>query len=92
MNPLYQQLMGGTPQQAPAQQPGFSGMQFQNPVQKMQYIIQAMRDPVAFVRNAIPDLPPDISNDPNRILQYLQRTRGITNEQIQRIAGQIPRL
>lgn len=89
MNPLYQSLMGcGMPMQ---QQTGFSGMRFQNPLQKMQYIMQAMQNPVAFVRQAIPDIPQEISNNPNQILQYLQQTRGISNEQIQQIAGQIPR-
>ena len=89
MNPLYQQLMnpsGMTPNT------GYSGgMQFQNPIQKMQYIMHAMTNPAAFVRQAIPDLPSDISNDPNRILQYLQQTRGITNAQIRQAASMIPR-
>lgn len=90
MNPLYQQMMG---QMAPQmQQVGshFSGARFQNPVQKMQYIMQAMTNPAAFVRQAIPDLPQEIANNPNQILQYLQQTRGITNEQIQQVAGSIP--
>ena len=83
MNPLFNMLMQ---QQGIPQQP-----HFQNPIQKMNYIMQAMRNPAAFVKQAIPDLPNEIANDPNRILQYLQQTRGITNEQIQQIAGQIPR-
>ena len=88
MNPLYQSLMGGG--MPMPQQPGFSGMKFQNPVQKMQYIMQAMQNPAAFVRQAIPDIPQEISNNPNQILQYLQQTRGISNEQIQQVANQIP--
>ena len=86
MNPLYNQLMGG---QKAQQVPQVSAPM--NPLQRMGQIMQAMRNPVQFVRNAIPDLPAEIANDPNRILQYLQQTRGITNEQIQQIAGQIPR-
>lgn len=93
MNPLFNMLMQ---QQSISQQsqqmPMMSGgPHFQNPIQKMNYIMQAMRNPAAFVKQAIPDLPNEIANDPNRILQYLQQTRGVTNEQIQQIAGQIPR-
>ena len=92
MNPLYQQLMGqNIPQQNPAQQSMSGGPQFANPIQKMNYILQAMRNPAQFVRQAIPDLPDNIANDPNQILQYLKQTRGITDQQIQMAAGQIPR-
>lgn len=90
-NPLFNMLMGqqGTVQRPTT--PQMSGMRFQNPVQKMQYILQAMQNPAAFVKQAIPDLPDSISNNPNQILQYLQETRGISNEQIQQIASQMPR-
>lgn len=92
MNPLYQQLMGQSiPQQNPAQQPMSGAPQFANPIQKMNYILQAMRNPAQFVRQAIPDLPDNIVNDPNQILQYLKQTRGVTDQQIQMAAGQIPR-
>jgi len=92
MNPLYNQLMGrNDPQQKPVQQPMNGGSQFTNPMQKINYILQAMRNPAQFVRNAIPDLPENIANDPNQILQYLKQTRGITDQQIQIAAGQIPR-
>lgn len=92
MNPLYQQLMGqSVPQQNSAQQPISGGPQFVNPIQKMNYILQAMRNPAQFVRQAIPDLPDNIANDPNQILQYLKQTRGVTDQQIQMAAGQIPR-
>jgi hypothetical protein len=81
VNPLYQQLTGGTMPQ-PVQAP-----MFQNPMQKMNYIMQAMTNPAAFVRSRFPDIPNNISNDPNQILAYLQRTRGISNQQIQQLAG-----
>lgn len=83
-NPLYSMLMGTQNLQAPV-------MRFQNPLMRMQYIMQAMQNPAAFVRQAIPDLPESIANDPNQILRYLQQTRGISNEQIQQIASQMPR-
>lgn len=92
MNPLYNQLMGqNAPQQKPVQQSMNGRSQFANPMQKMNYILQAMRNPAQFVRNAIPDLPENIANDPNQILQYLKQTRGITDQQIQMAAEQIPR-
>ena len=84
MNPLFNMLMGN----GPAQQGPLTMM---GPIQKANAIYQAMQNPAEFVRRMVPDLPPEISNDPNKILQYLQQTRGISNEQIQQIAGQIPR-
>lgn len=81
MNPLYQMLQGG-------QQPQMNAApQFQNPIQKMNYILEAMRNPAAFVRQQFPDIPANISNDPNQILRYLQQTRGISDQQIQQITN-----
>ena len=80
-----QRILGGS-----VNQPGFV-QPFSNPMQRMNAIMQAMQNPPAFVRQAIPDLPNEISNDPNRILQYLKQTRGVTDQQIQRIAGSMPR-
>lgn len=82
-----------TVQSSAPQNPSFpvnNGFQFQNPMQKAQAIMQAMRNPAAFVRQNIPDLPENIANDPNQILNFLQQTRGITNAQIQQIAQQNP--
>lgn len=91
MNPLYQQLMGiSNPQNSPVG--NFSGaIQFQNPMQKMAYIMQAMTNPAAFVKQKFPDIPDSIANDPNQILQFLKQTRGITDAQVQTVANQIPR-
>lgn len=79
-NPLYDMYMGGQ-SSAPV---------FSNPMQKMNYIMQAMQNPAAFVRNAFPDIPAQIQNNPNQILQYLQQTRNISNQQIQQLINQIP--
>lgn len=80
--------------QQPASQsssfPVNNGFQFQNPMQKAQAIMQAMRNPAEFVRQHIPDLPENIANNPDQILNYLQQTRGITQQQIQQIAQQNP--
>ena len=66
------------------------GPQFANPMQKMQYILQAMTNPAAFVKQKFPDIPDQIMNDPNQILRYLQQTRGITNEDLQRVSQMQP--
>lgn len=92
MNPLYQQMMGqNVSQQRLAQQPMSGGPQFMNPMQKMNYILQAMRNPAAFVKQAIPDLPDQIANDPNQVLNYIMQTRNITQEQVNQIARQVPK-
>lgn len=87
-NPLYQMVMGEQNNNY-----GQSPLPYQqmNPIQQANAIYQAMRNPAAFVKQAIPDLPPEIANDPNRILPYLQQTRGISNEQINNIASMIPK-
>ena len=77
-NPLYQQLMGG-------RMPQTSQMMPMNNANRMMLAMQAMQNPAAFVKNAFPDIPDEIQNDPNQILGYLQRTRGITNQDIQNL-------
>jgi len=79
VNPLYTQYMSN-----PASRPD----QPMNPIQKVSRVMQAMRNPAAFVRQSFPDIPAYMQNDPNQILQYLQQTRGITSEQIQDIINQ----
>ena len=83
MNPLYNMIMSGQMNQS-------TSPQFMNPIQKMQYIMKAMTNPAAFVRQAFPDIPTNIQNDPNQILQYLQQTRHISNQQIQDLLNQNP--
>ena len=62
----------------------FSGaIQFANPIQKMQYIMQAMTNPAAFMKQNFPDIPDEIANDPNRVFGYLQQTRNISDSQMQ---------
>lgn len=62
-----------------------------NPIQRFQYMAQALANPVAFVRQQFPDVPEELLTDPNRVLQYLQQTRGISNDQINQIVNQMPR-
>ena len=63
---------------------------FANPMQKVQFILNAMRNPAAFAKEQFPDIPDEISNDSNAILNYLQKTRGISRNQIQQINNQNP--
>lgn len=62
MNNWYQRIAGAS--------------SYQNPMQRAQIIANAMRDPVSFVKQQFPDIPENIINDPNAILNYLQQTRG----------------
>lgn len=82
-------------QQAPAPMQNapmnvYSGMTFQNPMQRMAYIMQAMRNPAAFVKQHIPDIPDEISNDPDAILSFLRQNKGLTDMDIQRVTGGYP--
>lgn len=56
-----------------------------NPIQRFQCVLQAMRNPAIFVKQTFPDIPDQIMNDPSQILSYLQRTRGISNDQLQKM-------
>lgn len=89
MNPLYNMLVGQAPTQS--YQQSYQQPTFQNPVQKANYIMQAMTNPAAFVRQAIPNLPPEISNNPNQILQWMQQNGMVTQQDIQNAANSIPR-
>ena len=90
MNPLYNMLIGQQAVQPQASSQAY-GQAFQNPLQKANYILQALKNPAAFVKQQFPDIPENISNDPNKILQYLQETRNISNDQISQIMNQFPR-
>lgn len=87
MNPLFNMVMGNQSGMQPVQPQQMPS----TPVSMANAIYQAMMNPPAFVRQAIPDLPPQIANDPNQILQYLQQTGRVTPQQIQQVANSIPR-
>lgn len=87
MNAWYQSING--PQQAPPQaQP--APFRMMNPMQRMNWLMQAMQNPAQTVLNAFPDIPQNIRFSPDQILRYLQETRGITNEQIRQMLGTAP--
>lgn len=84
MSNWYNRIAGQQPLPQPMQQ---TGMQFQNPIQKAQYILQTLTNPAAFVKQNFPDVPDSIINNPNQVLAYLQQTRGISNQQIQQLTN-----
>lgn len=55
--------------------------------QRVNQIMSTMQNPAAFVKQQFPDIPDNILNDPNQILQYLQQTRNISNDQLQHLMG-----
>jgi len=83
MNPLFQQLIGGM---MPQQMPGPSNMM--SPLQRINFIRQAMVNPALIIKQRFPDIPDQIMNDPGKILNYLQQTRDITDQDIQNITLQ----
>ena len=79
-----------TPAQ-PAQHPQISGVaQTMTPVQRAAFVMQAMTNPAAFVKQQFPDIPNEIINNPQEIFNYLQRTRGISQADIQKAQAENP--
>lgn len=66
------------------------GPVFQNPIQKAAYIMQAMTNPAAFVKQAFPDVPDGIVNDPIQVQNYIMQSRGISEQQIRQMMNQYP--
>ena len=95
-HPLYNALSGMQPAQQPqAQVPvqqGIPNIGQMNPVQKTQYMMQAMRNPAAFVRQALPQVPAEAFNDPtgNSVLQYMMSNMGVTQQDVQNAMNQMP--
>lgn len=56
-----------------------------NPMQRMNQVMQAMRNPVPVILQAFPDIPAYMQNSPEQMLQYIKQTRGISDQQIQNI-------
>lgn len=78
------------PTQIPVAPPNPGAGQFLNPFQRVQQVMSVMNNPIAFLKQKFPDIPDEIMNDPNQIMQYLQRTRGITDQDIQQVQAQVP--
>lgn len=94
---LAQQMMGQSQQvpTMPQPRPMVSGIpQFANPMQKMNYIMQAMRNPVQFVREHVSGIPESAFNDPtgNSILNYMQQNMGVTRQDIMNAETQMQQM
>lgn len=92
MNGWYERIthpMMNMPQQMQKQQ-SFSGPVFRNPIQKAAYIMKALTNPAAFVKEQFPDIPDGISHDPVQVRNYLQQSRGISDQQLQQLMQQYP--
>lgn len=77
---MYERLWGSPPVTAPSQR--------MNPMQMMSAFAQAMQNPAAFIRSRFQDIPANMPNDPNQILQYLIQKNGITQQQLQETQAQ----
>lgn len=86
MNNWYDRILQPTVSQMQQSQ----GPVFQNPIQKAAYIMQALTNPAAFVKQAFPDVPDGIANDPVQIRNYLMQSRGISEQQLQQMINQYP--
>ena len=78
MNELYQMYNSNAMN-------GNSG--YTNPVMK---VMHAMSNPIAVIKQAWPDIPDQMLNNPMQILNYIQRTRNIPSYQLQNIMRQYP--
>lgn len=90
---IFQAAGIGVPQapSQPAQQPQISGgAPMMTPVQRAAFVMQAMTNPAAFVKQQFPDIPNEIINNPQEIFNYLQRTRGISQADIQKAQAENP--
>ena len=102
MNPLFQALCGGLgASQSGGQQNvqamaggltgGFpGGLQggMQNILQRARQIASGFQDPRQLVRQYFPDVPADVSGDPEQIIGWLQQT-GRVNPQMVQMARQL---
>ena len=82
MSMMYDMFGGMGQPMMPAQVP-------MNPMQRMQMVMSAMRNPMGYLKQKFPDIPDQYANNPSTILQYLQQTRGITNQDIQNVQAQM---
>jgi hypothetical protein len=78
----YDRITGSPPMQQMQQMPQV------NQQNRMQNMLQALINPMAFVKQRFPDIPDDILNDPNRVGPYIQQKLGLSNQQVQQIAQQ----
>lgn len=86
-NPWYDKVNGRGTAMQPQAQPQTTPM---NQAALMGQIAMAMQNPQAFAMQAFPDVPREMWNDPNRALQHIMQTRGLTQADIQNMIGSLP--
>ena len=88
-NPWYDRVNGlGTVMQAPYNQQPMQANT--NPMMLMGQIANAMRNPMAFAMNAFQDVPRELWSNPERALEYIQRTRNLSQADIQNMLANFP--
>ena len=90
MNGWDARILGQQFVQNPQPQMGNSGMRFDNPIQRFNFIRQAMTNPAAFVRQYLNGIPEQALQDPtgNSVLQYMINNMGVTQNDIQNAYNQ----
>jgi len=89
MNPLFKALTGGfTGQQAGmAQQtqtiPGGPFGAVQNVLQRARQLASGLQNPQQMIQQFMPDVPAEIRNDPEQIIQWMQQTGRVNPQMIQ---------
>ena len=91
MNPLFQALNGANnPAMNPAGQsaaPMVGGPlgAFNSVLQRARQIASGFSNPVQMVRNYFPDVPDDISGNPEQIIGWLQQTGRVDPQTVQTV-------
>lgn len=88
---IFQAAGLGMPPVQPSPTPQhMSGSPVMTPIQRAAFVMQAMTNLAAFVKQQFPDIPNEIVNNPQEIFNYLQRTRGISQADIQKAQAENP--
>ena len=89
MNPLFKALTGGfspvqnTPAQSPQPMAGGPFGALQNVMQRARQIASGMQNPQQMIQQFMPDVPEEIRNDPEQIIQWMQQTGKVNPQMIQ---------
>lgn len=54
-------------------------------MQQAQQIMNSFRNPQQMIQQMLPNVPAEIRNDPNQIINWLQQTGKVTPQQVQMV-------